>query len=84
MRLPIFNIDTHYRVKKSFMSWQSTFIAGEVLDFVRDYYSRYDSSFVFQFKSRSDGQEKFWHLHEDDPKDTWKQYFEPIEFKHLN
>jgi hypothetical protein len=72
---PIFKTGERYRVKQSFMSGPSTFTVDELVTFDRDGYSRYDNCFVYEFRSQTDGQTKFWWLHEDQPSTTWQQFF---------
>jgi hypothetical protein len=73
----IFVPGERYRAKQTFTSGNSQFISGEVLAFERDFYSRYDSSFVYEFRSENDGTNKTWWLHDQKPVDIWREYFEP-------
>ncbi len=75
----IFDKDRDYRVKKSFMSGDSVFVAGDLITFLSDGYSNYDNSFVFEFRSHGDGTSKTWWLHEDQSDALWRTLFEPAD-----
>jgi hypothetical protein len=75
---PIFKKNRHYRVIQDFQSGPSNFLRGEILRFDRDSYSPYDNSFVYTFYEEMNT-EKVWLLLNNDPDDTWKQYFEEID-----
>lgn len=75
---PIFEQGKRYRVKRTFTSALTTFSGDEVLVFQRHFYSRYDSSFVYEFRTENDGKIKDWWLHEDKSIDTWKEFFEAV------
>jgi hypothetical protein len=51
---------------------------GEVVVFGRDYYSHYDGLSVYSFRSQT-GEERFWALHDDEPGDKWRTYFERVD-----
>ena len=73
----IFEPGSRYRARLDFSSGPvSTFRAGEILVFERDAYSPYDDSFVYAFRSEADGTIKEWWLHDNEPKETWQQFFE--------
>jgi hypothetical protein len=78
-RRHIFDVGMRVRVKKGYSSGSSNFSPGETLVFDSDGYSYYDNCFVYQFRSETDGQEKAWFLHEDQPTELWKTYFELLE-----
>lgn len=77
-RKPIFEQGARYRSKQSFMSGPVPFIANEILIFRQDGYSWYDNSFVYEFHSETDGQDKVWFLNEGDDPESWRQFFEPL------
>jgi len=69
-----------YRVERSFTLtlWETwVFEKGQVLRFVRDYYSHYDGLSLYEFISDSDGATKYWVLPDTDGAETWKEYFHP-------
>lgn len=74
----IFTPGARYRSKQSFMSGASTFELNETLIFEREGYSRYDNSYVYEFRSETQGDLKSWWLHEDKPVEEWHQLFEAI------
>jgi hypothetical protein len=53
------------------------FRTGEVLTFVRDYYSHYDNLSAYLFRTAS-GEERYWTLHDDEAENKWRSIFEPI------
>jgi len=75
----IFAAGNRYKVKRSFMSGASTFIAGEVIVFEADGYSFYDNSFTYEFYSKRDREKKIWWLHESKPANSWEELFEPLD-----
>jgi hypothetical protein len=75
---PLFVQGRRYRAKATFSVLSYRFEAGEVLVFVKQGYTPYDESFVYSFKSVSDGTEKAWALHDSEPDDTWTKYFELV------
>jgi len=77
-RQPIFARGAHYRCLLSFQSGPSSFEAGEVLTFLKETYSRYDTAFVYEFRSDADGQLKYWLLSDGDTPLSWTKYFESL------
>jgi hypothetical protein len=75
---PIFIVDKFYRVKQTFKSGSSNFQLDEVLVFVKDYYSIYDSSFVYEFRDTTAGETKYWWLRHDDSSSRWEDFFEML------
>jgi hypothetical protein len=51
------------------------FRIGEVVTFLQDYYSHYDSLSVYLFRTAS-GEERYWALHDTEPVNKWQQYFQ--------
>lgn len=72
-----FVVGQRYRVKVAFTSAFSHFTAGEMLVFRKQQYSHYDSSSVFVFDEETTGQKKEWWLHDDQPIESWQNYFQP-------
>lgn len=77
-RQPIFQAGAVYRVLKSLTSTNCAFLHGEELVFTKDYYSVYDSCFVYAFKNAAHGEEKEWWLPHDDDPNQWHALFEPV------
>jgi len=75
---PIFIADRFYRVKQTFKSGSSNFRLDEVLVFVKDYYSIYDSSFVYEFRDTATAETKYWWLPHDDSSSLWEDFFEML------
>jgi hypothetical protein len=70
-----------YRVERPFSLklWETwVFESGEILRFVRDYYSHYDGLSLYEFKSEPDGATKYWALPDDDSAEKWTEYFRPV------
>ncbi|HTI69378.1 MAG TPA: hypothetical protein VMF06_05405 [Candidatus Limnocylindria bacterium] len=67
-----------YRVKVSFQSASYAFVAGELLTFDQEKYSRYDESSVFSFRDSTGLVIKEWWLSDDSPIEVWRQYFEEL------
>jgi len=78
---PIFNEGAHYRAVKSFMSWNSVFIAGEELTFLSGGHSWYDDSDIYEFHSHLDGTSKVWMLHRASSASCWTDFFEAVDGK---
>lgn len=74
----IFAPGRKYRVTQSFSAAGYAFASGEVVQFVRDYYSFYDNSFVYEFVD-ANGVCRYWWMHESKPLDSWHEYFEPAD-----
>jgi hypothetical protein len=73
-----FVVGQRYRVNKSFASAFSNFTADETLVFEKEQYSRYDSSSVYVFRNVSSNEAKEWWLHDEQPLESWQEYFQPI------
>lgn len=73
----IFEVGRQYKVKQSFTKHLFNFVAGEILVYERYYYSHYDNSSAYGFRAEN-GEEKEWWLHDQEPTDSWEQFFEPI------
>ena len=56
------------------------FSEGEILAFVREFYSHYDSTTIFHFRNVQTEEVKEWWLHDDEPIESWKDYFEVVQF----
>jgi len=75
----IFKIGSRYRVKQSFMSGGTTFVAREVLVFDFDSYGIYDNCFAYTFHSQTDGKTKSWYVFNNMSADSWRQHFESLD-----
>jgi hypothetical protein len=62
-------------VKKGIVTATSTFVAGELVEFVDSTYSPFDSSSGFMFRNRKSNELKTWFLH-DDEADLSSELFE--------
>jgi hypothetical protein len=71
-----FIVGARYRSKKDFPGFSGPL--GEILVFEHDSYSRYDNCSGYEFRSLS-GENRVWWLHDDEPMDSWREYFESIE-----
>jgi hypothetical protein len=63
-----------YKALKNISSGTFKFYAGEALVFLRDGYSPYDESFIYEFRS-DEGVTKSWIMPEDASENYWEQYF---------
>ena len=54
------------------------FRAGAVLVFRQDYYSPYDGESSYAFRTDSGG-ELHWCLHDTEPDDRWRSYFQRVD-----
>lgn len=77
-RKDLFVVGRRYRVKKAFPLPPWPLVEGEVVRFVRDYYSPYDDASFYEFVGEPSGSVKFWLLSDDDSDDKWKDIFELI------
>ena len=76
----IFTVGRRYSVKVNFVGGPTShFRCGEILIYARQYYSHYDNSFVYSFVAETTNVNKEWWLHEDEPAESWRQYFEPAQ-----
>ena len=66
-RRTLFTVGSKYRVSKDTVTANWSFVAGEEVEFVAAGYSRYDSDWVFTFRSLSSGEQRSWLLHDDEP-----------------
>ena len=69
---------TCYRAKVSFVSGPSRFEVGEVMIFVRDSYSHYDNSTVYEFLCKDAQESKGWWLHDSESPESWNNYFDEV------
>jgi hypothetical protein len=76
MERPIFSTGSAYRALKDINCGSSNFLAGEHLIFLRDGYSPYDESFVYEFRDDA-GKTKSWLMPEGASENDWKSCFIP-------
>ncbi len=65
-----------YCVKQDFTLLAFNFLKGDILLFIRQAYSRYDSSTVFFFQNQRTNEEMQWWLHDEEPIESWSDFFE--------
>jgi hypothetical protein len=70
-----FRIDNVYSVVKPFQNLGFEFKYGDMLRFIGDGYSHYDSTTIYNFVSEISGQNFQWRLHDDAPLEGWKELF---------
>jgi hypothetical protein len=78
-----FAVGQRYLVKINFTSAFSHFLAGEMLVFEKEQYSHYDCSSVYVFCNMASGEKKEWWLHDDQPLESWQEYFQLVPFEDL-
>jgi hypothetical protein len=66
-------VDCEFRRNKVYQFW-----AGAVLIFFQDHYSPYDSESSYAFRTES-GEELYWCLHDTEPDDKWRTYFQKVD-----
>jgi hypothetical protein len=71
----VFTPRAHYRVLKKFVSLGAKAEPGDLLVYVEETYSRYDSAKVFIFRRVDGGDEVCWLLYHGQPLDMWREYF---------
>ena len=70
-----FVVGRRYQVRRDFTALRDSFGAGEILTFLRDAYSRYDS-YTGYFFSQSDTQPlRVWDIHDDEDLAIWQELF---------
>ncbi len=80
VRRTLFAVGARYRALQDYSvatSVRSQFGSGDILTFKSVSYSRYDGMHAYIFQA-SDGTDKDWLLHDTQPIDTWKTFFELV------
>jgi hypothetical protein len=67
-----------YRVRRDFKALRNSFVAGEVLTYDRDAYSRYDGYTGYFFTQSVTEQLRSWDISDGDDLEVWKDLFEEI------
>jgi len=70
-----FIVDGFYIVLKSFKALRDTFIEGEVLQFERDAWSRYDGVTGYFFRQENSAGTRVWDIGDDDDIEQWRELF---------
>lgn len=71
-----FEIKKTYRIKKDFTSIQFMFKAGQLVRFIGEGYSRYDSATIYNFEDVTTGENLQWWLSDDEKQTKWEELFE--------
>jgi hypothetical protein len=72
----IFEVNGRYVVKKTITCGSWVFKEGDILRFLRDYYSFHDEASFYEFQNELDNQLKYWILDDEDPVYKWQEFFE--------
>jgi hypothetical protein len=73
-----FVVGRRYRVRRDFQSLRDAFRAGEVLTYVRDAYSRYDSYTGYFFSQPGASASRSWDIHDEEDLAVWRELFEAM------
>ena len=73
-----FRVGARYRVRGSFATLRASFIAGEILVFDSDAWSRYDGITGYSFSGAGVEGLRTWDISDDEDLEIWRLHFEEL------
>ncbi|WP_143525750.1 hypothetical protein [Rhodanobacter sp. C05] len=70
-----FAVDSFYVVLKSFTALRDKFVEGEILQFEKDAWSRYDGITGYFFRQKSSIFTRVWDIGDGDDIEQWRELF---------